>query len=179
VQKTGILLLLITLVACEQVLFREPQPKGVKPLSAIPEKVQGKYLLGVEDGSEETDTVYIYEKEFRIGSEGNDIRRLGDSIRFASYKGWYFVSFREKTMWDVKALKRTPEHDLEYYSIDLTGTDAKRDSLLRVINELVPVQNIPADGDTLHVIDPTPKQLLSMVRKGYFSRVKMKRVASY
>jgi hypothetical protein len=170
------ILVLLPLMACEQVLFREPQPRGVKPMSAIPGKIQGKYLLDVEDGSEEPDTVYIHEKEFRIGTEGNDIRRLGDSIRFTSYKGWYFVSFREKTLWDVKALKRTPDHDLEYYSIDLTGTDEKRDSLLRVINDLVPVQNIHADGDTLHVIDPTPRQLLSMVRKGYFSKVRMKRV---
>ncbi len=169
-------LLLLPVLACEEVLFNDPQPKGSKPLTEIPSKIRGKYMIGPDQETIETDTVRIDAREFRIGSEGSDIHRLGDSIRFTGYKGWYFVNFREKSMWDVKALKLTPDRNLEYYSIDLSGDDQKKDSLLRAINALVPIQHIPYNGDTLLVIDPTPKQLLTMVRKGYYRKVIMKRV---
>ena len=54
-----IFLLVVFLCSCKEISFRQPQPKGRKALSAIPAKLQGKYLAYQENGELAEDTIII------------------------------------------------------------------------------------------------------------------------
>jgi hypothetical protein len=77
------------LASCDQVIFPEPQPKKVKPLTEIPAVLQGTFLD--QDG----DTLLVYRDHFTYTSDdlaGLDDIYLSDSNILKAYKEHYYYN---------------------------------------------------------------------------------------
>ena len=164
---------LTILVGCKEISFQEPQPKDRKSLKEIPKKLHGTYLLtAVGDNSE--DTVFIKSKGYRIASDKKE-SVLGDSLVLKQYKGYYFINVNEDPEWLMRVIKQEENGDLTYMSMDVE--EASFNSLLKSLSQELPVDSLEVNGEKLYQIDPTPKQLIKLIRKGYFKNtLRMKRI---
>ena len=55
--------------------------------------------------------------------------------------------------------------------------EASFNSLLKSLSQELPVDSLEVNGEKLYQIDPTPKQLIKLIRKGYFKNtLRMKRI---
>lgn len=161
------------LFSCKEISYKETQPAGKKSLSGIPEKIQGSYLLAdTKDNS--ADTLIIDATGYFAASDKKK-QVLGDSLQIKSYKGYYFVNINENPEWLLRIVKVQKNGDLELMSMP---TDEKRfGELLRKLAREVKVDSIDFNNERLYQIDPTPKQLMTLLRKGYFSeKVIMKKL---
>jgi hypothetical protein len=171
--------------SCKEITFRQPQPKGRKPLAAIPKEIQGRYLPLTEDGEVSRDTVVIFKEGYRFGyyeasdrtnpnDEEYESGVLSDSLVLKTFKGYYFFSFHENPEWTLRVVKREKNGDLIYMAPEQEGVDFK--DYVKKISVEIPIDSSEVNGKTLYQIDPTPKQLVKLIEKGFFSRAVMKKV---
>jgi hypothetical protein len=99
----------VFLIACTEVSFKNPQPEGVKKLTAIPAELVGKYVP--LDSAESTDTLVISKTGYEIKSTSEksetELERgfMSDSLVLKFYKGYYFVNKRENDRWILRLVK--------------------------------------------------------------------------
>jgi hypothetical protein len=177
-------LLLLSLVACKEVSFESPQPEGKKPLTAVPKKLQGKYLTETEEGGLSRDTVIITERGYRFGyyepsdrSAKNDEYEegvLSDTLILKYYKGYYFLNLNEKPEWLLRVLQQEKNGDLIYMSLE----DRKMDfnEFLEKLSVEISIDSAQTESETLYQIDPTPGKLVELIEKGFFSKTKLTRI---
>jgi hypothetical protein len=175
------LLSLVLCWACTEISFKEPQPKGVKELKEIPEKIRGHYFLE-EDGSFLEDTIIIMANGYRIGfqdvNEKPEVRVLSDSLVVKQYKGYYFFSYRENVEWYLRIIQIQSNKDLLLLSLEnleAMTEDEKKKYLNSISNEVLLAIN-QVDESTYYVIDPKPKQLITLIKKGHFKKTVLKRI---
>ncbi len=154
----------VFVIGCKEISFREPQPKGKKPLPEIPKKLHGIYLLKAT-GEDSQDTLRISGKGYFIASDKKE-SLLGDSLVLKKYKGYYFVNINENPEWLMRVIRQENNGDLTYMSMDTEETKFK--SLLKELSQEVRVDSLVVNGEKLYQIDPTPKQLIHLIEKGYF-----------
>jgi PBP1b-binding outer membrane lipoprotein LpoB len=157
-----ILLLAIFLSGCTEVSYREPQPKGKRALSSVPKKLQGKYVVKDND---EKDTLIVTSTGYIIASEQVQVP-LSDSLVLKKYKGYYFINLNEDPEWLLRVFRREKNGDLIFMSMKVEGRSFNE--MLAEISKEVAVDSSTVNDETLYQIDPTPKQLLKLIRKGYF-----------
>jgi carbonic anhydrase len=135
--------------------------------------LHGTYIMtAVGDNSE--DTVFINSKGYRIASDKKE-SVLGDSLVLKQYKGYYFINVNEDPEWLMRVVKQEENGDLTYMSMDVE--EGSFNSLLKNLSQELPVDSLEVDGEKLYQIDPTPKQLIKLIRKGYFKNtLRMKRI---
>ena len=164
---------LILLFACKEITFREPQPKGKKSLKEIPEKLCGMYLLNAEDDNTQ-DTLYVTKDGYMMASDKKK-NPLGDTLVVKNFKGYYFVNTNENPEWLLRIIKPEKDGDLLYMSMDVE--ESKFNSLISSLSKEVPLDSSEVNGEKLYQIDPTPKQLITLIKKGYFKKtILMKRI---
>ena len=111
-RKIVILLIGIVSIGCTEISYKEPQPKGVKPLNELPSKLHGKYLM-------DNDTVYLFDKGLRGYEDGKkEFVLLSDTIVFKEYKGNYFFSYRDGDVWLLRILRQEKNGDISFLSMD-------------------------------------------------------------
>jgi hypothetical protein len=152
------------LLGCKEISFREPQPKGKRALPEIPKKLHGIYLLKAT-GDDAQDTLRISAKGYYIASDKKE-SLLGDSLVLKKYKGYYFVNINENPEWLMRVIRQEDNGDLTYMSMDTEETKFK--TLLKELSQEVRVDSLVVNGEKLYQIDPTPKQLIQLIQKGYF-----------
>ena len=153
-------------MACTEISYKEPQPKGIKALTSVPEKLHGTYLW---DG----DTITFFDKGFRAKDEKEDVLYLSDSIALKKYKSYYFVSYREGYEWLLRILKPQKNGDLLMLEMDHVPEDAaQRNLFIETLSKETPVIETTVDSVTHYVIDPSAKQLYQLVQKGFFKEKK-------
>jgi hypothetical protein len=151
---------------CKEISFKEPQPRGKKSLSEVPEGLQGVYLLS--DGNETAkDTLIVSEKGYLIVSDQKQ-KLLGDSLVLKQFKGYYFININENPEWLLRVIKREDNGDLTYMSMDVEE-DSFNDLLRRLSKEVL-IDSIQMEGEKLYQIDPKPSQLLKLIKKGFFKK---------
>jgi hypothetical protein len=176
---------LCTLVGCKEISFREPQPKGKKSLTQIPKKLQGKYLTIADNGEFSKDTVVVTSTGYQIGyfnisdkaaAEKNRYDRgvIGDSLLIKSFKGYYFLNFRENPEWLLRVLKQEDNGDIVYMSPEQSGVDFK--VYVRKLAKEIKIDSTEVEGKMLYQIDPSPNELVSLIEKGFFSRSLLKKI---
>lgn len=164
---------LVIFFGCKEISFREPQPKGKKPLKEIPEKLRGTYLLAAE-GDNSQDTIFVSKDGYLIASDKKK-NFLGDSLVLKKFKGYYFINTNENPEWLMRVIRHEKNGDLTYMSMDVQ--ESSFNSLLRSLSKEVPLDSSEVDGEKLYQIDPTPKQLIQLIQKGYFKNtILMKKV---
>ena len=167
------------LVSCKEVSFKEPQPSGVPPLTEIPEELRGHYLSIDEITGEESDTLIIESWGYHFkDSEDNDwLGRgtLSDSLIVKFHENYYFINFRSGDQWVLRLIRKQPFGAIDFLSIDIQD-DAKRKELLKKMSRKIEVREIHRDEDTFYQINPTPAQLMELIKSGYFTGPRLSKI---
>jgi hypothetical protein len=91
------------------------------------------------------------------------------------YENYYFVNFKEGNQWVLRLVKEKSPGVLEFMSIDIQD-DSKRREMLRKLSRKMPVKEIQRNDDTFYQINPTPAQLMSLIKEGYFTGVELRKM---
>lgn len=170
---TVILLFGLLCAACTEISYKEPQPKGVKPLFQVPTKLHGQYLIQ-EDG-EATDTLVVFLSGYKLG--GDDRAILSDSLVLKYYKGYYFLNSRDDLAWYLRIIRLNKNNDLIYFEMEsIPEQEEERKKFLAKLSAELPVVETVVEGKTFYVIDPTPKELIGLIKKGYFKERRFTRI---
>ena len=172
-RKLAFVSLLFIFFSCKEISFKETQPKGKKSLQEIPEKLHGVYLLADENETSK-DTLVVSAKGYLIVSDQKQ-SVLGDSIVLKHHKGYYFLNINENPEWLLRIIKPEENGDLIYMSMDVE--EAEFNSLVKKLSREVRLDSLELSGEKLYQIDPTPKQLMNLVKAGYFKKtIRMKKI---
>jgi hypothetical protein len=174
-RKPAIVLIFILLFSCKEITFKEPQPRGKKALKEIPKNLVGSYLLKDDkNGSNETDTLIVNAKGYFVVSDKKG-SQLGDSLVMKKYKGYYFINTNDNPEWLLRVIQQEKNGDLVYMELEEDGKSFK-DFLTKVSKE-VKIDSVEINGEKLYQIDPSPKQLVKLIEKGYFrTTLRMKKL---
>lgn len=179
-----IFLLVFVLASCKEISFREPQPKGRKPLSSVPRKLQGKYLTYQENGELSKDTVVITQYGYRFGyfdelpasnhREDYEEGTLSDTLVLKVYRGYYFLNLYEHPEWLLRVIQQQRNGDLVYMAMEQEDVDFN-DYVKKLSSEIL-IDSIKMENETLYHIDPTAAKLVELIEKGYFTQTKLKKI---
>jgi len=160
-------ILILSLIACKEVSFKEPQPKGKKSLSQIPRELLGSYLVVEEKGTDSKDTLVVTTKGYYVPSDSSK-EELGDSLVLKKYRGYYFFNDNENPEWLLRVVKREPNGDLSYMLLE--PVDKSFNEFLLALNKEIEIDSVEVNNQKLYQIDPSPKKLISLIEKGYFKK---------
>lgn len=151
--------------ACTEICYKEPQPKGVKSLREVPSRLQGSYLIQEDDKS--MDTLMVMNTGYVINND--EVAYLSDSIVLKYYKGYYFLNTREDFTWHLRIVRQEKGGNLVFSAMDqVPEKDEERKAFLQRLSSEVKIVESEVDGKNYYVIDPTPKELMGLIRKGFF-----------
>lgn len=154
------------LAACTEISYKEPQPKGIKSLDKVPVRLQGKYQVS-ENGA--VDTLIVIPTGYLIGND--ELASLSDSLVLKYYKGYYFLSMRDNFAWYIRVIKQEKNGDINFLEMDgPSGSDEEIKKFIEKLSNDIRVAETEIDNKTCYVIDPTPKELLGLIKKGYFKQ---------
>lgn len=158
--------IIITICSCKEISFKEPQPKGKRILHEMPQALRGKYLLIEENGANK-DTLVITKQGYYVTNDSTK-GVLGDSLVLKKYKGYYFFNDNEKPEWLLRIVKQEENGDLTYMFMD--SGEKSFYEFVHEINKEIEIDSLEVNGEKLYQIDPTPRQLISLIKKGYFKK---------
>lgn len=164
--------IIVLLASCTEICYKEPQPRGVKPLTEIPARLHGRYLVNDENGS--TDTLTVFNKGYRIGSD--EVALLSDSLVLKQYKGFYCINIRDDVAWYLRVVKQEKNGDIRYLAMPEATAEYQGGIFKDVLSRDIPVAETEVEGKTHYLIDPAPKKLLELIRKGYFQDQTFKKI---
>ena len=162
-RKLALASIVLIFFSCKEISFKEPQPRGKKALKEIPKSLTGSYLL--RDG-QESDTLIVTARSYYALSDKKK-SELGDSLVLKKYKGYYFVNVNDNPEWLLRIIKQEKNGDLVYMEMD--DGNSFNDFLLKISKE-IKVDSVEVNGGKLYQIDPSPKQLVGLIEKGYFKK---------
>jgi len=173
--KLFLFLLGVSCIACTEITFKEPQPKGIKSLTEFPRSLQGNYIVPQDSGSEKFDTVYIEPSRYRINSlikEGEWMNRgvISDTLVLKSYKGFYFLNFYTDKQWIVRVFTQEKNNNILMYEINLSDENIEK------LKEKFNPEIIKKDNSTYYRIDPSPKNLLQFIKENYTAQEPLRKV---
>lgn len=171
--KQFIPVILLCLIACKEISFQQAQPTGIRALTNIPGKLRGKYLL-VDPNSPATDTLFVESVGYRVGHNPKEKNILGDSIVLKSYKGYYFLSINGNPEWFLRVIKREHNGDLLLMSLEQEQNDFGM--LVKKLSGTIRVDSVQLKNEKLYQINPTPKQLVRLIDKGFFTKRILKKI---
>ena len=158
--------LILILASCDQVIFPEPQPRKVKPLTEIPEALQGTFVDGDED------TLFVKKHLFSYYSalaDLNDIH-LSDSTVLKLYKGRYYynsrISLQGEYYWLSYILLPTDE------GFDLYSMDSDDIVKLAKLQEITSKERDIKDGDAeYYLFNPKRKHYKKIISDSVFTKM--------
>jgi hypothetical protein len=162
--------------SCREVSFPEAQPTGVAPLKEVPKNLRGYFQTIDQTTGEFSDTLIIESWGYHM-KDKNDKDWLGhgvlsDTLILKFYQNYYFVNFKSGNQWVLRLIKQHQDGSIEFLSIDLND-DAKRKEKLKKLSKKVKVTEIKRQDDTFYQINPTPEQLMTLIKEGFFSGTKI------
>lgn len=167
------------LYSCKEITFREPQPAGIAPLREVPFAIRGPYTTRDKATGEIGDTLIIeswgYHFKDKEDKDWLGKGRLSDTLVVKFYENYYFVNFKEGDQWVLRLVKEKSPGVLEFMSIDIQD-DSKRKEILRKISRKVPIKQIDRNDDTFYQINPTPTQLMALIKDGFFTGIELRKI---
>jgi hypothetical protein len=164
--------------SCKEVSFREPQPSGVKSLQEVPEDLRGMYIPVGAEPDDKADTLIIESWGYHF-KDSNDKDWLGrgvisDSLVLKFYQDYYFVNFRAGDQWVLRLIKRNKDGSIAFLSIDLQNDESSKDKL-RKLSKKIKFTEVKRGDDTFYQINPTPAQLMTLIKEGFFTGTTLER----
>lgn len=169
-RKLALVCVLLLLFSCKEISFKEPQPRGKKALKEIPKSLTGTYLLSNE---KESDTLIVTSTRYYALSDKKE-SVLGDSLVLKKFKGYYFVNINDDPEWLLRIIKQEKNGDLIYMEMD--DGNSWNDFIAKLSKE-IKIDSVEVKGGKLYQIDPSPKQLVGFIEKGFFKqKMQMKKL---
>jgi hypothetical protein len=169
----------LLLFSCKEVTFKEPQPAGVSALKEVPTGLQGIYQTYEEISGDFSDTLIIeswgYHMKNKDDKDWLNRGTLSDTLVLKFYENYYFINFKSGDQWVLRLLKQESNGSLRFMAIDLQD-DAKRKDKLKKISKDLRVKEFQRKDDTFYQIDPTPAQLMKLIRDGLFTGPKLNKI---
>jgi len=91
------------------------------------------------------------------------------------YENYYFVNFKSGDQWVLRLLKQEPNGVLNFLAIELQD-DVKRKAMLKRISKDLRIKEFQLKDDTFYQIDPTPAQLMKLIKNGLFTGQKLNKI---
>lgn len=168
----------LMLASCKEVSFREPQPAGVQSLKEVPPVLLGQYIPTNVPADEKVDTLIIesWGYHFKDSQDKDWLGRgvISDSLVVKFYQDYYFVNFRTGDQWVLRLIKQNSKGDIEFLSIDLQAEEKSKDKLKK-LSKKIKVTEVKRGDDTFYQINPTPAQLMALIKEGFFTGETLKR----
>ncbi len=181
--KCSLFLLVATwallLCSCREVSFAVPQPAGMQALQQVPTELHGAYLSRDPQTKEKGDTLLIesWGYHFKDAEDKDWLGRgvISDSMVVKFHEDYYFVNFKVEDQWVLRLIKRLPDENIQFLSIDLQGEE-KSKTIVKRISKKVTVKEIKRKDDTFYQINPTPAQLMTLIKEGFFTGVQLEKL---
>jgi hypothetical protein len=164
--KLFAVIFILSFTACKEISYKEPQPKGKRALSEIPRELRGSYLLVEENGNNQ-DTLIVTKNGYYFTNDSTK-GELSDSLVLKKYQGYYFFNDNENPEWLLRVVKKESNGDLSYMYMD--PGEKSFHEFLYSLNKEIKIDSFEVDNDMLYQIDPNPKQLIGLIKKGYFKK---------
>lgn len=162
----------LLLFSCKEVSFTKAQPAGVAALHQLPESIWGEYQIRNSITGEMGDTIIIepwgYRTKDVTGKDWLGAGRLSDTLVVKQYKNYYFVNFKEGDQWVLRLLNVKSPNVLELLSINLENK-LVREQILERLNKNLKVKTVERGDYVFYQINPTPAQLMSLIKDDYFT----------
>lgn len=169
----------VLLYSCKEVSFREPQPAGIVALKEVPAALLGQYNSYDQATGEKADTLVIesWGYHFKDKDDKDWLGRgvLSDSLVIKFYENYYFVNFKSGDQWVLRLIRQKSSGALEFLSIDIQD-DAKRKEMIRKLSKKFKLTEVKRRDDTFYQINPTPAQLMMLIKEGYFTGGELRKV---
>jgi len=169
----------LLLYSCKEVTFKEPQPAGVPALNEVPSGLRGVYQTYDQGTGDFSDTLIIESWGYRMKDKDNKdwLGRgtLSDTLVVKLHENYYFVNFKSGGQWVLRLVKPDPDGSIRFLAIDIQD-DAKRKDILKKISRKLKISEFKHKDDTYYQINPTPQQLQSLIKEGYFTGPKLTRI---
>jgi hypothetical protein len=168
------------LYSCKEVTFPEAQPKGIASLKEVPPSLQGVYQTIDQTTGEFSDTLLIesWGYHFKDKNEKDWLTRgtLSDTLVLKFYQNYYFVNFKTQGQWVLRLIQQEPSGAIRFLSIDLKD-EVKRKELLKKLKRKLPVKEVKSkEDDIFYQINPSPDQLIMLIKEGYFTGDKLNKL---
>jgi hypothetical protein len=165
--------------SCKEISFPTPQPMGLASLTEVPAALRGKYNSLEDQDKKDTLIIESWGYHFKDTNDKDWLGRgtVSDSLVIKMYQGYYFVNFRSDDQWILRVLKQKSNGDFTFMTIDI-GDDVKRKDILKKLSRRMKVTEIKTKEDTFYQINPTPDQLMQIIKEGYFTGTELKKVTN-
>ena len=165
-----IIAIALLVVACDPVLFEEPQPRKVKTISEIPEAMHGVYYAN--DG----DSLIIGEKFIVYILDAIIDRKpvyLSDSTILKYYKGRYFLNLwydvDDEHYWDLYLIDFVEDSNiLNVYTMD-PGDIVKLAKLQEITSKVRDLED--DEGDEYYLFAPKKKHYKKIIADSVFTKM--------
>ena len=158
--------------SCKEVSFKEAQPAGVQPLKEVPPALIGRYIPTKLEPGEKVDTLVIesWGYHFKDSDDKDWLGRgvISDSLVIKFYQEYYFVNFRVGDQWVLRLLKQKPDGEIEFLTINIDDSEEGK-ARFKKLSKKFKFTEIKRGDDTFYQINSTPKQLMALIREGYFT----------
>lgn len=169
----------LALYSCKEVSFKETQPVGIPALKEVPASLQGHYYTYDQSTGERADTLTIESWGYHFNDKdakdwlGRGV--LSDSLVLKFYQNYYFVNFKSGDQWVLRLMRQKPSGSIEFLTIDIQD-DSKRKEMLKKLSKKVKLTEVKKKDDTFYQINPTPVQLMELIKEGYFTGTELRKV---
>ncbi len=169
----------LLLASCKEVSYKEAQPAGLPPLKEVPPNLHGIYQVYDQTTGEFSDTLIIeswgYHMKDKKEKDWLGRGTLSDTLVLKFYQNYYFVNFKFDDQWVLRLIKQHPDGSFEFLSIDLQD-DVKGKDKLNKISKKLKMTELKKKDDTYYQINPTPAQLIKLIKEGYFTGAKLTKI---
>ncbi|MBI1770231.1 MAG: hypothetical protein HYR67_17825 [Bacteroidetes bacterium] len=170
----------LLLASCKEVSYKEAQPGGVPSLKEVPPNLRGIYQAYDQATGDFSDTLIIeswgYHMKDKKDKDWLGRGTLSDTLVLKFYENYYFVNFKFNNQWVLRLIKQHPNGSFEFLSIDLQNNDPKKKDLLKKLSKKLKVTEFKKKDDTFYQINPTPAQLMTLIKEGYFTGSKLNKI---
>ncbi len=167
------------LASCKEVSYPVAQPAGVPALKEVPSNLMGTFQVYEEKTGDFSDTLIIeswgYHMKDQKEKDWLGRGTLSDTLVLKFYQNYYFVNFKLNNQWVLRLIKQHPDSSFEFLSIDLQD-DIKSKDKLKKISKKLKVTEVKRKDETYYQINPSPVQLMTLIKEGYFTGGKLTKI---
>ena len=159
--------LIYLLLSCTEIKFEQPQPKRIKNLELIPEKIQGEYLL------DKKDTIKISSEQILILKDSlgleDEVYKLSDVFKVRYWKKTYFLNIKEKedSVWTVIFIQKNKNQTLSMGFLSFEEKDTESIEKIKSITKLKEVMNESESLD-YYLANPSRCELKKLMKQANF-----------
>ena len=158
--------IVLCVVSCKEITFKEPQPRGKRVLREIPKELHGRYTITSEDAAE-NDTLIVNSKGYFVASDSTQAL-LSDTLILKKYNGYYFFNDYQNPEWLLRVIRRESNGNLTYLAME--SDESSFSDFLIDLHKEIRIDSMEHNGKMVYQIDPAPKELMNLLDKGYFRK---------